>query len=86
MRRLKQSPDAPSVRQDLPGGDRVVSLDLEVEDRAGIQAQPVAYLLGQRELSLAGQRGEQERSLSGWRNSLHSIVVRRLRMPAGTRR
>jgi hypothetical protein len=30
----------------MPGGDRVVGLDLEVEDRSGIQVQTVAISLG----------------------------------------
>jgi hypothetical protein len=32
VRGLEQAPDAPSVGLDLPGGDRVVGLDLKVED------------------------------------------------------
>jgi hypothetical protein len=47
----------------MPGGDRVVGLDLEVEDRSSIQVQTVANLLGQGELSLAGQCGDMIASL-----------------------
>ncbi|MCC7150451.1 MAG: hypothetical protein IT501_00490, partial [Rubrivivax sp.] len=51
VRRLQQPPETPGIGLDVPGGDRVVGLDLEVEDRAGIQVQPVANLLGQGELA-----------------------------------
>jgi hypothetical protein len=76
LRGLKQPPDAPTVGLDLPGGDRVVCLDLEVEDRSSIQAQTAAHLLGQGELSFAGQRGERDCVPSGSKYSLHSTQVR----------
>jgi hypothetical protein len=38
MRGLQQAPDVPTIGLDMPGGDRVVGLDLEVEDRSGVQA------------------------------------------------
>lgn len=60
MRRFEQPTDAPRVGLDMARGDRVVGLDLEVEDRSGFQAQTVTNFLVQGELSLAGQRGEDE--------------------------
>ena len=38
MRRLEQAPDAPSIGLDMPRCDRVVDLDLEVEDREAVAA------------------------------------------------
>ena len=60
MRRLEQALDSPTVGLDLPGGDRVVCLNLEVEDRSSIWVQTVANFLGQGELCLAGECGERE--------------------------
>ena len=65
MRRLEQSTDGSSIGLDVPCSDRVACLNLEIEDRTGIKAQPVAYLLGQRESPLAGECGEHDRIPSG---------------------
>ena len=37
--RAEQAPDSPSIGLDMAGGDRLVGLDLEVEDRSGVQVQ-----------------------------------------------
>ena len=59
VRRFQQAADAPRVGFDGSYLQGAVGLQMDVEQGAGLQAQAVADLLGQRDLAFAGQCGEQ---------------------------